>query len=198
MAIAALSGCSASKQMQAQKVVPAQPAPTAGPNETVVKLSPCNLKRQVGMKIEINALGIPEIKHPKPEPLVKGEVTVGPEHVVFYLPARGPYSNQSKDNHSFNNTSTCITVDANNDGDLNRGEDWYSSLPVRLGDQMFAVKEFDPGSTWVYLARSRAPLSGMVVGKPCPPFAFETQDGQHVTNATYKGKALLLDVWSMT
>lgn len=36
------------------------------------------------------------------------------------------------------------------------------------------------------------------VGKPCPEFSYKDMNGKTVSLSDYKGKALLLDVWSMT
>jgi hypothetical protein len=39
---------------------------------------------------------------------------------------------------------------------------------------------------------------GLVVGKPCPKFAFTTTEGKKVTPASLNGKAFIIDIWSMT
>ncbi len=185
-------------QQEKQVYVPPQPQPKAGKNEVVVNLSPTKIERPGTINITFDANGHPSFIEPKPVKMVKGELNTDGEDVIFYLPAYGPYSVNSKKSHSFENTSTAISVDSNNNSELERTELWFSSMPIRFGDKMFEVKKIDPGSTWVLLSKSSAPLSGLVVGKPCPPFTFTMADGKQIKLEDYKGKSLLLDVWSMT
>jgi hypothetical protein len=198
-----LGGCiQDSVEPATETIVPSQPQPKAAANEVVVKLIPTTVQRPGEFHIKIGPGGLPIFERPRKEKLVVGEFTTLGAHAysktMFYLPAHGPYSVTSKENHHFDNTSTAVSVDANLDGKLDKTERWFSSLPVRLGDQMFTVKAVDPGAAWVLLAKSSAPLAGAVVGKPCPPFEFTTMDGNRVSLADYRGRALLLDIWSMT
>jgi hypothetical protein len=179
-------------------VLPSIPAPVPSANEVVVSLRPTNLEREGRLQITINANGSPKFEEPGPEKLMRGDLTVGGERMSFFVPLYGPHPLTSKENHHFENTSTLISVDSNHDGKLDRTEEWWSSLPVRLGDQMFDVKAIDPGSKWILLSQSSARLAGVVVGKRCPVFQFLTTDGKIASLADYRGKALLLDVWSMT
>ena len=41
-------------------------------------------------------------------------------------------------------------------------------------------------------------LGGPKVGKPAPAFSYTTLDGKRVTNQSYAGKVLLVDVFSVT
>ncbi len=178
-------------------MLPSVPPPKPSEKGLVVALQPTDVVR-VSTHITLDQNGLPSFETPEPEKLVRGDVAIGGEKCTFYIPLYGPHPLTSKDNHSFENTSTQMSVDVNHDGDLDRSENWWSSLPVRLGDQMFDVKGIDPGSKWILFGKSSAPLSGLVVGKPCPGFQFVTTDGKPVDLADYKGKALLIDVWSMT
>jgi hypothetical protein len=38
----------------------------------------------------------------------------------------------------------------------------------------------------------------VVVGRICPPFSFETADGEEVSLEKMAGKAFILDIWSFT
>lgn len=174
------------------------PIPTAGRNEIVVRLSPSSVEREGIFRVNFDANGNPIFKMPPPVPLVHGNVSIGGEQVSIYLPSQGPYSITTEKEHFIQNSSTAITVDANHDATAQKSELWYSSLPVRLGDQMFDVKAIDPGGTWIRFAKSNAPLAGAVVGKPFPPFQFTTTDREKVSLETYKGKWLFIDIWSFT
>jgi hypothetical protein len=185
--------------------VPATQAPQPGKGEFLVKLLPTPVKRRAPFHPHPPSEGvfgiiadIVDVTEDRREELVNGRLDVGKEKPSFFLPKYGPYSLTTTSNHWFENTSTKISVDTNNDNEIERSEDWWSSLPIRLGDQMFDVKAVDPGGTWILLAKSSAPLAGLVVGKPCLPFTFKTTDGKSVSLADYKGKWLLLDVWSFT
>lgn len=175
-----------------------RPLPKAVAGETVVELVPTKVRRRGRLQITFDANGKPTIIMPKPVSLVRGELLVDTEKAVFYLPSHGPYSLKSEKSHSLENTSTAISVDFDNDGKLANSEIWWSSMPVRLGDRMFEIKEIDPGGKWILLAKSSVPLAGAVIGKPCPPFEFTLMDGKPVSLKDYKGTAVLLDVWSMT
>lgn len=188
-----LAGC-----VQQSAITSGTQAPLAGKDEQVMRLVPSNVERPLMPEITTAPDGTISIGAPKSVKLSKGELEVGSEDVNFYLPSKGPYSTTSAKNHMFENTSTPICVDSNHDGVMSETETWWASLPIRLGDQMFTVKQIDPGGTWICFAKSSAPLNGVIVGKPCPAFTFKTTDGKQVSLADFKGKAVLLDVWSMT
>jgi hypothetical protein len=187
-----------SGEVESSQDVTSKSEPAASGREVLVKLSPCDAERQGQIKISVDKDGKPKFEMPKTEKLVRGTVAVGAEKVTIYLPAQGPYSLKSEKSHSFENTSTALVVDADGNGEFTQAEQWFASMPIRIGDAMFDVKEIDPGAKWILLAKSAAPLGGLVVGKPCPNFTFTSMDGKKVSLADYKGKALLLDVWSMT
>ncbi len=190
-----LMGCQ-SQHMQA-KVRPAPLAlPAAAPGEIVVKLQPSKLKRVGSTRFTSGWFGIPNFEE-REEKLVRGEMKVDGEKVVFYIPEDGPYELTTKEDE-FSNTSMRVSVDANNDDELPDTEAWFSSTPIRVANSMLNVRKVDPAGTWITFAKADVPLAGLVVGKPCPDFEFSTMDGKKVKLADYKGKSLLLDVWSMT
>jgi len=195
----ALSACGMIKAAPRAKVMlPSISPPKAAENETSVALKPTSLQRQGIMHFNFAADGRPSYEMPEAEKLVRGDLKVDQEQTSFYLPQYGPHELTTKGNHSFENTSTRITVDSNHDGKLDRSEHWWTSLPVRLGDSMFDVAAIDPGSQWILLKKSSARLAGVVVGKPCPEFSLLTTNGYKATQDTFKGRWLLLDVWSET
>jgi AhpC/TSA family len=193
-----IAGCSSSNSKvssnhktadPAPKIYASLPMPKQAEGELVLKLVPS------WVRLEVPKTDSDETQKIK---LIHGTTQVGAEKVNFYLSAYGPYSTKTSEKDSFSNSSTPIMVDANGDGKFDSSECWFASQPVRLGDQMFDVKQIDPGGKWIEFARSSAKLAGLIVGKPCPDFRFYTTDGNRVSLSDYKGKALLLDVWSMT
>lgn len=130
----------------------------------------------------------------------QGEIKVDGETFRLYLPAAKAYStrNTGTGDGQFENTSTLLSIDADHDGRLTEEEGWFVSLPVRVGDRMFEVARIAPDGSALTLKPSSAPLSGVIVGRRCPPFSYKTRDGKTFTQDTYRGKALLLDVWSVT
>lgn len=200
-----LSGCSkiaigdlrAMFGAEAQPPVPPQPQPKPAAGEIVVSLEPTEITRHRMPRVSFDKSGNTKIERMADEKMARGMTDIDGEKIVFYLPARGPYF-LSSDPDAFDNQSVEISIDGNNDGKLSRSESWWASNPLRLGNRMFDVKQVDAGGTWVLLAKSSSPLSGLVIGKPCPPFALTMADGKTTTLADYKGKTLLLDVWSFT
>jgi len=174
--------------------------PTAEPqpksNEVVVKLSQTSAIR-TGRPHVSWAGNVPIYEEPEAEKLVRGDLKVGSQTVSFFVPF-GPYILRHSSHASIAKSSTIITVDQNGNGAADKGEDWYAGAPIRLGDAMFEVQSIDPASTWILLRKSTVPLAGAIVGKKCPDFSFTTTDGKQVQLSSYKGKYLLLDVWSMT
>jgi hypothetical protein len=138
----------------------------------------------------------------KPQKLVKkGRLKVSGQSVDIYLPEpKEPYTAINKgtsDGHS-DNTSTLISIDSNGDGKLTKDEGWFASLPVRIGDKMWEITSIAADGSRIELKPSGKPIAGVVVGRKCPPFSYRTEEGKQVTQDTAKGKALLLDIWSVT
>jgi hypothetical protein len=135
------------------------------------------------------------------EQLVKrGVAVVDGQKYTLYLPKAKAYTlkNASKKDHGFENTSTRLSIDQKGDGKLTEADHWFANLPIRLGDRMFEVTEIAKDGSRVVLRPSKAPLSGALVGRVCPPFSFKTADGKVVSRESLAGKAFVLDVWSIT
>jgi hypothetical protein len=157
--------------------------------------------RPARIDIKIDKKGNPSFNQKPDFQLVwKGSVTVDREAFDIYLPKADSYrlKNTANDDGDLYNTSTLISIDSNHDGRLTEDEGWFANLPIRIGDKMFEATRIAANGSTVDLKPSGKPLSGIVVGRKVPPFAYKTRDGQTVTQDTYKGKAVLLDVWSVT
>ncbi len=138
---------------------------------------------------------------PPREKLVKrGAVPVDGQDYALYLPKAESYTTENTESgdSDFENTSTLISVDHNGDGKLTDDEGWFANLPLRLGEKMFDVAEIAEGGSRIVLKPSKSPLRGVIVGRVCPPFSFETPDGDEVSDKTLAGKAFILDIWSFT
>jgi len=134
------------------------------------------------------------------EKLKRGELTVDGETFALFLPAGKPCTikNTGSNDGAFENKSTAITVALKGDEKLTGGQSWFSNLPLRVGDRMFAVLDIAADGSRIVLNPSDEPLRGVVLGRKCPPFAFETSDGKKVSADMYRGQAFLLDIWSTT
>ena len=63
---------------------------------------------------------------------------------------------------------------------------------------MFEIQEIAESGSRLVLKPSTAPLRGLIKARQCPPFKFATSDGKEISLGTLKGKAFLLDIWSVT
>jgi hypothetical protein len=172
---------------------PAGEAPAA--DQIVVRMEACRATRPGVPKSILEAvLGSTEaLAH-------RGVVEVGGKKYTLYLPRAKSYSvkNTARKENTFENTSTRLSIDQTGSGKLTESDEWPANLPVRLGDRMFDVVAIAADGSRVVLKPSRAPLSGVVVGRACPPFAFKTAEGKEVSRESLAGKAFLLDIWSIT
>ena len=148
---------------------------------------------------EIQKLVIDSFKAVK---LVKvGRLRTKGKPLSIYLPESSePYSiiNKGKDDSHQNNTSTTLFIDQNDDGKLVESEGWSTNLPVRVGDRMLEVISIAPDGSQIKLRSSRKPLRGVVVGRKCPPFSYKAESGKRITQRSFRGKAFLVDIWSVT
>ena len=138
----------------------------------------------------------------KPEKLVKkGRIPIQGKSFDIYLPeGTEPYTviNRSgKDSHQ-NNSSTLVSIDANGDGKLTKEECWFANLPVRILDSMWDIASIAADGSRIDIKPSHSPLRGVVVGRKCPPFSYKGEDGKRITQDTFKGKAFIIDIWSVT
>jgi hypothetical protein len=134
------------------------------------------------------------------EKLKRGELTVDGETFALFLPQGKTCTikNTGSNDGAFENKSTAITVAPKGDGKLTDGQSWFANLPLRVGDRMFDVLDIAADGSKFVLKPSTAPLRGVVLGRKCPAFAFETSEGKKVSFDTYRGQAFLLDIWSTT
>jgi hypothetical protein len=197
LALPALSlmGCQI-QNVQASAGAKPLPMPAAGKDEVVVKLQPSSLKREGVLRIGKGWFGMPTFDR-KDEVLVSGRIKVDGENFEIGIPNVGPYLLTTEEDE-YRNTSMRVSIDADNNGELPDHESWFSSNPFRIGDRMFTVRAVDPGGTWMTLAKSDVPLAGVILGRRCPDFELWSTSGKKLTLSDYKGKYLLLDVWSMT
>ena len=172
----------------------------AGSQQIEIAMKSCSAGRPPRTNIEIKNNNPIITQKPDFQLVWKGGITVDSESFDIYLPKAPAYSikNTAKDDGDLYNTSTLISIDSNHDGRLTADEGWFANLPVRIGDRMFDVIRIAPNGRSIILKSSAKPLSGVIVGRRMPPFAYKTRDGKAITENTFKGKALLIDVWSVT
>jgi hypothetical protein len=195
VASASLAGCGSSSSAASAAGTPLPEA--TDPAIQTVELKDCNETRMSDLQIVIDKDGKPDFVNPKELKLRKGSVNVDGAEYALYIPAEGPYSLKGAESH-FENKSTQVTVDYNRDKEFTKGETWFSSRSIRFGDRMLEVKAFDPGGRWMQLVPSKIPLGGAVVGMKAPPVEYTTLDGKKISIADMRGKALLLDIFSVT
>ncbi len=168
------------------------------PSSITVKMESCQASRPA-KETEFGLLRLLLFGRPTDALVRRGTVEVDGESYHLYLPKTKSYTakNQAKAD-SGEDTSTLISIDLDHDGRLTEEESWYASQPIRLGDHMFEVQEIAKDGTRIVLKPSSAPLRGVIKGRKCPPFAFTTPDGETVALDRFRGKAFLLDIWSVT
>ena len=134
------------------------------------------------------------------EKLKRGELTVDDTTFALFLPRAKACTikNTGANDGAFENTSTAITITIKGEEKLANGQSWFANQPLRVGDRMFDILDLAADGSAITLKPSTAPLRGAVLGRKCPPFAFETSEGMKVSLAGYKGQAFLLDIWSTT
>ncbi len=182
-------------------VKPASPATQASrPKCFTIEMAPCKAERRGRLTSGTSLLRMVFAGTPMDQLVHKGELVLDGRTHTFYLPKVKSYTVKNTgdtDNHH-DNTSTLISIDANGDGELSGDEGWFASMSIRLDDAMFQITSIADDGGQIELKRSDAPWRGRIVGRKCPPFAFKTSGGRKVRLEDYRGKALLLDVWSVT
>jgi hypothetical protein len=98
---------------------------------------------------------------PKDTLVKRGAIDVEGRTYHLYLPKAKPYTtkNQAKAD-SGGDTSTLISIDLDQDGQLTEEESWYASRPIRIGDRMFEVQEIAQDGARIILKPSNVPRSG--------------------------------------
>jgi hypothetical protein len=165
--------------------IPMKDCPAAEPGKKPKQIS--------GIQLATSTFG-------KEEMAKQGQLTLAGRDYAVYLPRAKSYSLKNTAGTAVRllNTSSVICIDQNGDGRLTPDEAWNANQPIRVADQMLDVVDLAADGSKIVLRASRAPLGGVVIGRKCPPFSLTTADGKPVTPDTFAGKALLLDIWSVT
>ena len=176
-----------------------KPAPEEGAAVTVA-MEDCKAARPAKITNVAGALKRLIAGPPKDELVKRGTVQVDRRKYTLYLAKAESYStnNTGPSDCDFDNTSTLISVDQNGDSRPTENDGWFANLPLRLGDKMFDVAEIAADGRRIVLKPSKSPLRGVILGRTCPPFSFETADGGEVSRETLAGRAFILDIWSFT
>lgn len=165
-----------------------------------IVMNDCKASRPGKITSNIGVLNLLLGGPPKDKLVKRGTVSVDGREYALYLPKADSYSrtNDGANDSDLENTSTLISIDQNADGKLTDDEGWFANLPLRLGDTMFDVAEIAKDGSRLVLKGSDSPLRGVIIGRTCPPFSFETAEGKEISLETYVGKAFILDIWSFT
>jgi len=137
---------------------------------------------------------------PKDELIKRGVIEVDASKYYLYLPKAKSYSvkNSAASDHSFENTSTVISINQGGSNQLREEDGWPANLPIRLGDKMFDVADLAADGSTLTLKPSSSPLRGVIAGRSCPPFSFKTMEGKTITLEGLSGRIVVLDFWSVT
>ena len=176
-----------------------EPAPKEAASLTVV-MEDCKASRPAKITSFGDAVRL-AIGSQRREDLVKrGTVHADGQKYTLYLPKAESWSrkNTGPSDCDDDNTSTLISIDQNGDGKMTEYDGWFANLPLRLGDKMFDVAELAADGSRIVLKPSKSQLRGVIVGRTCPPFSFQTADGKVISRDGLAGKAFLLDIWSVT
>jgi len=175
------------------------PKPAASVLITIT-MENCQAKRPGTLRNDTSALKMIFSGIAKEELVKRGAVEIDGRKYKFYLPKANAYPirNDHKSDSSLDNSSTLISVDQGGSGELTKEDGWFANLPIRLGDKMYDVVEIGADGARIVLKPSSSPLRGVIVGRRCPPFSFKTNDGKQITLESLSGKAVILDIWSIT
>jgi hypothetical protein len=178
---------------------PSSPTIAAG-GDIVIAMEGCKAARPASIASGASALSMIFSGRRTDELVKRGSLDVDGTKYTLYLPKSSSYSikNSKPSDSGFENTSTLISVDQKGNGVLTEQEGWFANMPIRLGDKMFDVAEIAADGSRIVLKASTSPLRGVIIGRKCPPFSFKTTDGKEVTLETLSGKAMILDIWSIT
>jgi len=175
--------------------VEAEPA-----GEIVVAMVDCKASRPGKVTGDTSILKLLFTGPPKDKLVKRGTVAVDGHDYALYLPKADAYSveNTGPGDSDLENTSTVISIDHNGDGNLTEEEGWFANLPLRFDGKMFDVAEIAGDGSRIVLKPSKSPLRGVIIGQACPPFTYETTEGEEVSLESLRGKPFFLDIWSIT
>ena len=131
---------------------------------------------------------------------LKGSFKTSEGKFDIYLPKTRTYSlvNDGADDTRFENKATYVTIDQNQDGNLEEAEGFASNLPIRVGNEMYAILSVNKDEKNLTLQQVKTPLFGTVVGKKIPPFKYTDVEGKTISNESILGKVTILDIWAVT
>ncbi len=182
--------------------IPSGHTAEAPSDQIVVEMEKCQTSRPSVVKSMSSILGDVFLGtgERKDRLVLKGTIPVDGQDVEIYLPRSRAYAieNPEPDNTRFTNRTTYISVDQNGDATLDQHESFACNLPVRILDSMFEVTEIHPEGNSITFRKVDIPLYGIVLGRRCPDFWYETVDGEVVSNTSIRGKLTILDVWAVT
>jgi hypothetical protein len=183
--------------------IPSKDSPKSealSPGDITIPMEDCKASRPGKITSGTGILSLLFSGPPKDKLVKRGTVQVDGHDYTLYLPKADAYSieNSGPGDSDLENTSTVISVDHDGDGKLTEEEGWFANLPLRLGEKMFDVAEIAEDGSRIVLRPSTSPLRGVIVGQVCPPFSFETADGEEVGLETLRGKPFFVDIWSIT
>src|SRR5262245_30337047 len=182
---------------------PSKESPTTEaepPGEIVVAMEDCKASRPGKITGDTSIFKLLFSGPPKDKLVKRGKLQVDGHDYALYLPKADAYSveNTGPGDSDLENTSTVISIDHNGDGKLTEEEGWFANLALRFGETMFDVAEIAEDGSRVVLRPSKSPLRGVIIGQVCPPFTYETTEGEEVSLESLRGKPFFLDIWSIT
>lgn len=163
------------------------------PKALRVQMTSCDLKAE--RPLSMKALFSSQVKITR-----RGAFDHKGEEFWIFLPNRWSHriENSEDSSDSFQNDSSYFYVNQRKDRKLTVNESWFCNLPFRVGDDMFRVTAIDKDGDWIEIQKVNVPVSGIVIGRPLPEFAWPTMSGEIVTNKSFLGKYLVIDIWSPT
>lgn len=132
-------------------------------------------------------------------PLLEGTCVVDGRAYKVYKPKGWTFDLDKPanfDNVAITQETGGIYVDYNGDGDLSTTERWFPFKPIRFGSVMLKVDSMSEKQ--IVFSEVEGPPRGMIEGFSAPDFEYIDADGNLQTLEKYRGKYLLLDVFSIT
>ena len=131
---------------------------------------------------------------------LKGEFSNGQDKLNLYLRKRRSYTltNSNPEGTRFTNDAEYLSIDYDGNNLIEDFESHGVNRPIRLWDSMYLVLSIDAGSRELQIQQVEVPLSGTIVGRKCPPFQYQTVDGNAISDSSLRGKVTILDIWAVT
>ncbi len=164
-------------------------------SEIVVTFHPSKVMAKKFMIAEQTA----NVKDYKPTiPMDEGELTVDGKTYKLYMAPKWNYDVAKKRdwNAVIGENALGIFVDYDDDGDLSVSERWLPHTPIRFGSKMLKATSIANGE--VKFVPVDGPAMGGVEGQAAPDFDWTDMDGKAHRLQDYRGKYLILDMFSIT